>query len=241
MNGGEWQIRREICDVGRRMHRSGLVAGTDGNISARVGPDRILITPSGSCLGMLDPAAISAINLRGDAVASSTKPSSERWMHLCAYERRPDILAAIHAHPPTVIALTLAGVAIDPCALPEVIIAFGRVPVTAYATPATVEGATVVKEWVGRFDALVLDRHGSFTVGKTLFDSLHKLEKLEHGAHVIYMAQQLGRIKSLPPDEVAKLASLREQFGLGRADDVSPSCLPPGTAIPRVTRGPENY
>lgn len=241
MNAGEWQLRREMCDVGRRMHAAGLVAGSDGNISARAGADRVLITPSGSCLGRLEPGDISAVNLRGDALPGSTKPSSERWMHLCAYAVRGDALAAIHAHPPTVIALTLAGVEIDPCALPEIIIAFGRVPVTNYATPATPQGADVIRDWIGRYDALVLDRHGSFTIGRSLYDALDKLEKLEHGADVIHKAHLLGSIKSLPPDEVAKLAALREHFGLGRADDVAPRCLPPGSAIPKITRGPDSY
>ncbi|MBX3394954.1 MAG: class II aldolase/adducin family protein [Phycisphaerae bacterium] len=240
MNAGEWQIRRDICDVGRRMHQAGLVAGTDGNISARLGLERILITPSGSCLGRLEPDQIASINLRGDPLPGSTAPSSERWMHLCAYERRPEIHAAIHAHPPTAIALTLAGMTIDPCALPEIIIAFGRVPTTAYATPATRDGALVVAEWVDRFDALILDRHGSFTIGKSLFDALYKLEKLEHGAHVLYMAHQMGGVRGLPPDEVAKLASLREQFGFARSDVVT-QCREPDTIVPRVTRGPDNY
>ncbi len=241
MNTSETQLRREICDIGRRMHTAGLVAGTDGNISARLGNNRFLITPSGSCLGLMEPRDLAVINSKGEALPGSSKPSSERWMHLCAYERRPDIQAAIHAHPPTTIALTLAGVAFDPCALPEVIIAFGRVPVTAYATPATEEGAVVIREWISRYDALALDRHGSLTVGKTLYDALFKLEKLEHGAHVIFMAHQLGRVKSLPPEEISKLASLREHFGLGRADDISPQCLPPGTVSPRITRGPDSY
>lgn len=222
------------------MHEAGLVAGTDGNISARLGPDRILITPSGSCLGRLEPDQLASMNLRGERLPGSTPPSSERWMHLCAYERRPEIQAAIHGHPPTAIALTLAGVSINPCALPEIIIAFGRVPTTAYATPATREGAVVVAEWVDRFDALILDRHGSFTIGKSLFDALYKLEKLEHGAHVLYMAHQLGGVRGLPPEEVAKLALLREQFGLGRSD-VTAQCLKPDSIVPSVIRGPDGY
>jgi len=223
------------------MHEAGLIAGTDGNISARISTDRILITPSGSCVGRLQPGDISLIDAKGNAHPGSSKPSSERWMHLCAYQLRPDIHAAVHAHPPTAIALTLAGVAMDACALPEIILAFGQVPVTAYATPATREGADVIRGWIDRYDALVLDRHGSFTVGQSLWNALDKLEKLEHGAHVIYMAHQLGRVKALAPDEIARLAALREQFGLGDAADIPTQCLHPGTIIPRIPRGPDGY
>ncbi|MFQ5428877.1 MAG: class II aldolase/adducin family protein [Phycisphaerae bacterium] len=241
MGSSEWQLRKEICDIGRRMHARGLVAGTDGNISARLDRHRFLISPSGCCLGEMEPRDLALIDPAGRALEGRGRPSSERWMHLTAYAKRPDIEAAIHAHPPTVIALTVADVAMAQCSLPEVIIAFGQVPVTSYATPATEEGADAVRDLIGRHDALILDRHGSLTVGRTLRDALFKLEKLEHGAQVLFMAHQLGRVRELPPEEVAKLAALREQFGLGRADDVAAECMPPGTIIPRITRGPDTY
>ncbi len=236
----EWQLRRELADIARRVYDRGLVAGTDGNVSARAGPDRFLVSPSGSCLGMLDPGDFVLIDGAGRPILGRGKPSSERWMHLAAYAERPDIGAAIHAHPPTTIAFTVAGLTIDPCALPEVILAFGQVPVTAYATPATVEGATVVRELIRRYDALVLDRHGSITVGKSAADAFFKLEKLEHGSHVLFMAHQLGQTRALPPEEIAKLAALREQMGIGRASDVPPACMP-GTPQPRITPTGERY
>jgi L-fuculose-phosphate aldolase len=237
----DWQLRRDLCDVSRRVYERGLVAGTDGNVSARLGLDEFLISPSGSCLGMLDPGDFVRIDSAGRAIGGRGKPSSERWMHLAAYAVRTDVMAAIHAHPPTTIAFTVAGVTIDPCALPEVILAFGQVPVTSYATPATVEGAEVVRELIKKFDALVLDRHGSLTVGKNLHDALFKLEKLEHGSHVMFMAHQLGQTKRLPPEEIAKLGALREAMGLGLASDVSSQCAPPGTPTPRITPTGETY
>jgi L-fuculose-phosphate aldolase len=112
----------------------------------------------------------------------------------------------------------------DPCALPEVILSFGRIPITDYATPGTKEGAEIVKDLIQRFDALVLDRHGTLTVGQTMRDAYFKLDKLEHGAHVLLMAHGLGRTQRLAPQEVAKLAALREAMGLGRADDVPREC-----------------
>ncbi len=221
----EWSLRREICEIGRRVYARGLAAGTDGNLSARLSDGRCLITPSGSCLGLLDPGDLVTIDAVGRVLTGRARASSERWMHLAAYARRPDIAAAIHAHPPTVIAFTVAGVSFSQCALPEVILAFGQIPVTAYATPGTEEGAGIVCELIERFDALVLDRHGSLTVGSSVTDAYNKLDKLEHGARVLYAARQLVGVRDLPPEEVAKLAALRESMGLGRADDVSPTCL----------------
>jgi L-fuculose-phosphate aldolase len=238
----DYQLRRQLADVGRLVYQRGLVAGTDGNISARVHGDQYLISPSGSCLGLLEPKDFVLIDAAGRAVGGRGKPSSERWMHLAAYAERPDIEAAVHAHPPATIAFTVAGLNFSQCALPEVILAFGQVPVTGYATPATPEGAVVIREWIRQFDALVLDRHGSLTVGKTLHDAFYKLEKLEHGAQVLFMAHQLGATQSLPPEEIAKLAVLREQLGLGKATDVASSCLPPGVTLPgTIRRTGESY
>jgi len=220
----DWQLRREMCEVGRRVHARGLVGGTDGNLSVRVGGDRVLISPSGTCIGMLEPGDFVMIDMAGRALQGTRKPSSERWMHLSAYAERPDIMAALHAHPPITVAFTVAGVAMPQCALPEVILSFGQVPVTAYATPATPEGAVIVRDLIKRHDVLVLDRHGSLTVGSSPLDALFKLEKLEHGMQVLLAAHQLGGVRNLSADEIAKLADLRESMGIGRADDVPSTC-----------------
>lgn len=237
----DFQLRRELADISRLVFERGLVSGTDGNLSVRLQGDRVLISPSGSCLGMLDPADFVQIDFAGRVITGRGRPSSERWMHISAYSERPDVHAVIHAHPPTVVAFTVAGLSMSQCALPEIILSFGQVPTTAYATPATEEGAVVVRELIQRFDALVLDRHGSITVGKTLHDAFFKLDKLEHGAQIMLMAHQLGRTRDLPPEEVAKLAALREQLGLGRADDVAAACIPAGTPRQSLPKTTERY
>jgi L-fuculose-phosphate aldolase len=217
----EWQLRKEICEVGQRVHERGLVAATDGNISARTFGDRLLITPSGSCLGMLRPEDLIMIDHTGRVLASrGGRPSTERWMHIAAYQQRPDVMGVVHAHPAITVAFSVAGVTMPQRALPEVILAFGQIPVTAYATPATEEGAVVVRDLIARFDALVLERHGSLTVGGSVMEAFFKLEQLEHAARVILMARQLGNVQELPAEELAKLAALREKLGLGRAEDV---------------------
>ncbi len=231
----DWTLRQEICDAGRRVHQRGLVGGTDGNISARAGGGLILISPSGCCLGMMEPGDLVVIDSTGRVLSGRGRPSSEHWMHATAYAQRPDVAAIVHAHPPLTVAFTVAGLSMSPCALPEIIMAFGQVPVTAYATPSTDEGAGVIRDLVRQFDVLVLDRHGSLTVGKNVMDAMYKLEKLEHAALVMLTAHQLGGVQDLPPEEVAKLAQLRSRLGIGRAEDVPPACLPPacgGTCAP---------
>lgn len=222
----EWRLRRELCEVGRRAYARGLVAGTDGNLSARIGGDLFLISPSGSCLGTLQPGELVTIDAGGRRLIGREPPSSERWMHLAAYAQRPDVSAILHAHPQATVAFTVAGLPVNQCALPEVILSFGQVPVTAYATPGTPEGAGIIRELICRFDVLVLDRHGALTVGRDPTDAFLKMEKLEHGMQTLLLAHQLGAVRDLPPEEVAKLAALRERMGIGGAEDVASRCLP---------------
>lgn len=205
----EDQLRQDICEVGRRMYGRGFVTATDGNISARTPEGGILISPTGSCLGTMQPGDLVLIDFEGRVLAGEGRPSSEHWMHRTLYAQRPDVMAAIHAHPPITIAFTVAGINMSQHALPEMIIAFGRVPVTAYATPATEEGAEVIRDFITRFDALVLDRHGSLTVGKTLTEAFYKLERLEHAAQIMLAAHQLGGARDLSPDDLAKLAAIK--------------------------------
>jgi L-fuculose-phosphate aldolase len=115
----------------------------------------------------------------------------------------------------TAIAFTIAGISLTQCVLPEVVINLGSIPTTAYATPSSPEGPLVIRELIRDHDALIIDRHGSVTVGPSLFEAYMKLEKIEHLAHVTLAARQLGRVSELPLEEVRKLvAARRKALGL---------------------------
>src|SRR3990172_70239 len=111
----EAELRHRICEIGKLMHQKNFVAAGDGNISARLGRDRLLITPSGFSKGFLDPEQLLIIDLNGDKLSPmfgkwrDLVPSSESRLHLECYRQRADVQAVIHAHPPMTIACTLAG------------------------------------------------------------------------------------------------------------------------------------
>ena len=142
------------------------------------------------------------------------EPSSEIRMHLCAYEQRPDIVAVIHAHPPIATAFSIAGVSLAKCILPEVVFTMGIIPTTRYATPTTEEGPDVILDYIHDYDAFILDRHGTLTVGDSLESAYYKLEKIEHAANVTLMARQLGSVNLLNHDQINRLLKLREKFGI---------------------------
>ena len=208
----EWQLRREIVAIGRQLYARRLVAASDGNISVRLSRDRFLVTPSGACLGELKPQELVYVNGRRQQLGPALQPTSELAMHMTVYDQRPDVGAAIHAHPIAATALSIAGLSLEDPVLPEVVLHLGRIPTAPYATLATAESAAAISALIGEHDAIILERHGTLTVGADLTMALRNLEKLEHCAEVCLIAHRLGRLRTLSPDEVARLQLLREQL-----------------------------
>lgn len=225
----ERQLRQEIVQVGRLMYQKGFIAASDGNVSVRLGPGRILITPSGLHKGFLEPGHLLIVDEDGRKVASAPadrtlKPTSELPMHLEAYRQRPDITSVVHAHPPITIALSIAGVPMADCLLPEVIVFLGIIPTTRYATPSSEENVRAIREFIATHDALVLQRHGSLTVGDSPMQGFMRLETMEQNARIAFMLAQLGVQNPLDPAEVRKLLKQREAMGLSRPGEAEEFC-----------------
>ena len=220
----EWHIRREMVEFGQRIYAKGLVAATDGNLSHRLSGDRLLITPSGSCLGELQPTDLAVVDAAGRILSGPRRPTSELPLHLTAYRVRPDICAVVHAHPPIANAFSFAGESLEQCVIPEVVVGFGTIPTTPYATPSSEEGARVITELIRDHDGLILQRHGTVTVGNCLRDAYFKLEKIEHAAHITLMARLLGRVIPLSTDELRRLGQASERMGWGPAERIVSAC-----------------
>ncbi|MFQ5646991.1 MAG: class II aldolase/adducin family protein [bacterium] len=213
MNVQEQKCRRETVRICHQIYRQGFVAATDGNISARIKKDRILTTPTGVSKGSVTEDDLVITDLEGNRISGKREPSSEIRIHLCVYNMRPDVKAVIHAHPPISTAFSIAGVSIAQCILPEVILTLGSIPTTRYATPTTEEGPEVVTEYIGNYDAMILDHHGSLTVGRNLEEAYLRLEKVEHAAEITLYARQLGPVRQLDRQQVDRLLSMRKEMG----------------------------
>jgi L-fuculose-phosphate aldolase len=220
-------LRAEIVRVGRLMHAHEFVDGASGNLSARLSPERILATPSGLAKGFLEPEQLIVVNPAGELVAGrpGLKPTSELLMHLEAYRRRPDINAVIHAHPITSVALSIAGISLAECVIPEAVVVLGLVPTTPYATPSSEENQRAISEVIVGHDAVILQYHGTLTVGRDVMDAYLKLETLEHTARIIALSKMLGGGPALPPEQVAKLIQTRKEWGFSRPGDDEEFCL----------------
>ncbi len=226
MHTNEFQLRQEIVKIGRLMYEKGYILASDGNVSARLGHGRILLTPSGLNKGMLEPGQLIIVNEDGKKVGGprDLNPTSELPMHLEAYRQRPDVTAVVHAHPPYAVALSIAGISMADCLLPEAIVFLGTIPTTAYATPSSEENARVVRELIGSHDGLVLQRHGSLTVGNSPMQAFMRLETLERNAFIGYLLAQLGVHSPMPAAEVQKLLVMRQKMGLSRPGEMDEFC-----------------
>ena len=234
MTANETDLRAEIVRIGRMMHAQELVDGTSGNISARLGPDRILTTPSGLAKGFLEPDQLIVVNMRGELVqgASGLRPTSELLMHLEAYRRRPDVNGVVHAHPITAVALSIAGVSLAECVVPEAVVVLGLIPTTPYANPSSEENQRAIADVIVSHDALVLQYHGTLTVGIDVNEAYLRLETLEHTAKIIALTKMLGGGPALPPEQVSKLLAARQSLGFARRYDAEEFCLACGVRHP---------
>jgi L-fuculose-phosphate aldolase len=207
------ELKHEIVEVGRRVYARGFVAANDGNISARIDPNRIVITPTGVSKGYMKTADMVVVDLDGQ-VLNGKKASSELPMHLAIYRNRPDVQSICHAHPPYATGFAVAGIALDRCVLPEVVVGLGGVPLVEYGTPGTDEFYLPLLKPLQDYDAFLLANHGAVTVGRDVMNAYFKMETLEHFAHISFIARQLGNENILGEKEVTKLLDLRAKFGV---------------------------
>jgi len=203
--------------VGKRLYEKGFVVATDGNLSVRLGNGRFLVSRSGVCKGDMVDQDLVICDQNGNTIRGK-RVSSEVLLHLAAYRIRPDVMAVIHAHPPVAVSFTLAGVSLEEALLPEVVMSLGKIPTSLFAAPASPEGAEVIRAEILHHDAIILDRHGSVTVGKTLWEAYHKLERLEFAAKVTHFAKSLGEVKPLSPEEMTQVQKSLDRYRASSTD-----------------------
>ena len=222
----ESSLRADVVEVGRRMYARGYTASNDGNISVRLGADRLLMTPKSVCKGFMTPDMMCITDLEGRKLQGDRDPSSEMLMHLEVYRQRPDVQAVVHAHPPTATGFAVAGIPLDRAVLAEVLTTLGSIPIAEYATPSTRELPEAVRKYIKAHDGMLLANHGALTVGTDLYGAYYKMETIEHFAKISLVARLLGRENLLSREEVMRLQELRGSYGI---QTPAPICAETGT------------
>src|SRR4029077_4914131 len=214
LGAGESQLRADIVEVGRRMYARGYTASNHGNISARLGTDRLVMTPKSVCKGFMTPDMMCITDLDGRKIQGDRDPSSEMLMHLEWYRQRPDAQAVGPAHPPIATGFAVAGIPLNRAVLAEVLTTLGSIPIAEYATPSTSELPEAVRKYIRAHDGMLLANHGALTVGSDLFAAYYKMETIEHFAKISLVARLLGGENLLAREEVSRLQGLRDTYGI---------------------------
>jgi len=220
----EDEHRRDICLVGRWIHERGFVAATDGNISVRLDPRRVLTSPTAVSKGMMAPDDLVVTDLQGQKLSGYRNPSSELAMHLLVYNRRPDVNAVVHAHPPVATGYAAAGIPLNKALVSEVVLALGCIPVARYGTPGTPELTEALEPLVQNFDAILMANHGVVAYGSDLLSAFFRMETTEHFARISLVTELLGKQVLLSSEDVEKLLAARARYGLTTAAQVGAEC-----------------
>lgn len=220
----EAELRRQLCDIGRMMYERGFIGAADGNLAVRLDDERLLVTPAGVLKGFMQPDMLVVTDRAGNPLDGG-RPSTEIKMHVALLEERPDVAAALHAHPPYTVSFSLAGIPLTRCVIPEIVVTIGNVPTVPYATPGTTELPDSLRAPIRSSDVLLLERHGIVTVADEIWNCFKLLDMVEHAAKITHLAMQLGGAKVLDREQVEKLVQSRYDLGIGQrntiADDVA--------------------
>ncbi|MGQ0538355.1 MAG: class II aldolase/adducin family protein [Gemmatimonadaceae bacterium] len=198
--------------VCRRLYDRGLIAGSDGNVSARLGDDRILVTPAGMSKVDVREDDVVEVELGSGTVKRAERaqrPSTELAMHLGVYRRRSDAHAIVHAHPPYATAFAAAHVTLAADVLPEMVFQLGTIASLPFVIPGTEDVAHALQPYLEMHDVFLLANHGATALGPSLTVAHQRMESLEHGARIIWLARALGGARPLPADAAAALLAAR--------------------------------
>jgi 3-dehydro-4-phosphotetronate decarboxylase len=203
----ESALREQLVMFGQSLYARGFAHGSSGNLSARL-PDGLLVTPTNSCLGRLDPARISKVSLDGTPL-SGDAPSKEAFLHLAMYQERPLAQGIVHLHCTHCVALScLASFTDLPPITAYYVMRIRQLAQVPYYRPGDRALAEAVREKAKKHHAILLANHGPVVAGKSLEDAVYNAEELEETAK-LYLLLEGRRARFL---DAAQIADLEKHF-----------------------------
>lgn len=188
----ENQLREQLCSLSKSLFERGLTAGSSGNVSARTEDGGLLVSPTGSCFGELDPAKLSRFDAKGQQIGGD-KPTKEMNLHAAFYDTRSSANAVVHLHSSHSVARSLLP-DIDPDNfLPPLtaysIMRLGKVKLLPYYRPGDPAMSDAVRGLVGKHSAVMLAAHGPVVAGKNIEAAVYAIEELEETAKLSLLLQ----------------------------------------------------
>ena len=205
------ELKKEIIKYGMLAEAKNLTPGVSGNISARYG-ENVLITSSGSANGYLTEDDFAVIDLNGNVVEGTKKPSSEKLLHCAFYKMRSDVNYIIHMHSPYLSSFASAGIALDEPVMAENVFYFGQIPLAEYGLPSSVDLVEKTAKYFNEYSAVLMANHGFIVGDKTIHDAFLKLTLAESYAQVVLNTKILGGAKLLNEEQTEEIFKLRQKL-----------------------------
>lgn len=211
----EKEAKKAIIDIGQRMYVRGFVAANDGNISVRTGRNEVWATPTGVSKGYMKKKMLVKVDLNGNVLEGTYKPSSELKMHLRAYRENEALRSVCHAHPPICTSFAVAGIPLESPILAEAVITLGDVPIAPYAELGTEAVPNAIAPYCHTHNGVLLANHGVVTWAEEPYAAYYRLESMEHYAKILLITDKLlGSQQQLSDEQVERLIAMREKFGV---------------------------
>jgi ribulose-5-phosphate 4-epimerase/fuculose-1-phosphate aldolase len=202
-------LREQICDLAKSLFDRGLTHGSTGNISARTADGGLLVTPTGSSLGRLDPARLSRFDAQGRLI-SGDPPTKEMPLHSAFYDTRSSAGAVVHLHPCHSVALSMLPDAdaddFLPPLTPYAIMQLGRVKLLPFFVPGDPAMGAAVRGLAGQRSAVMLAHHGPVVAGKDVQSACNAIEELEATARLALILRGTPA-RPLSPEQVQRVVT----------------------------------
>jgi len=224
----EIRYKQALVHFGKLLHEHGYVAATNGNLSARLDGQSLLVTPTSVSKGMMWLQDLIVVDMGGRNLAGRGSVTSEIAMHVLIYRMRSDMNAAVHAHPPVATGYAAAGIPLNPALVCESVIGLRGVPLAPYATPGTADLADTLRPLVPEHEAILIANHGVVTYGEDLLRAYLKMELVEHFATISLVTKLLGQEHLLNAEEMERLREHRQHRSKKSSHfpNAAPSFLP---------------
>ncbi|CUA92449.1 aldolase [Pannonibacter indicus] len=191
----EARLREQVCAMARSIFERGLTGGSSGNISVRTEDGGLLVTPTGSSMGSLDPARLSRFDATGRLIGGD-EPTKEMPLHAAFYETRSTAGAVVHLHSCHSVALSLLPDTDPDNMLPPLtaygVMKLGKVVMLPYFMPGDPAMGDAIRGLAGKRSAVMLAHHGPVVAGKDLESAVYAIEELEETAKLALLTRGLN-------------------------------------------------
>lgn len=188
-------LREQICTLAKSMFDRGLTGGSTGNISAKTSDGGLLVSPTGTSFGRLDPARLSQFDSAGTLI-SGDRPTKEMPLHSAFYETRETTGAVVHLHSCHSVALSLMPDASTENFLPPItpysVMKLGKVKMLPFFRPGDPRLGEALRDLGGARSAVMLANHGPVVAGQTITAACDAIEELEATARLALLIRGMA-------------------------------------------------